>query len=135
MKHAINRRGFLKQAAVTGAGLWVVGPGALARSRSPNEKLNIGVIGVGGRGDANLQSVAGENIVALCDIDDQTLAKAAARFPVAATYNDFRKLLDRKDIDAVVVSTPDHVHAFATTMALAQGRHVYCEKPLTHSVS
>jgi predicted dehydrogenase len=135
MKHTTNRRAFLKQAAVTGAGLWVTGPGAFARRLSPNEKLNIGVIGVGGRGGANLQSVAGENIVALCDIDDQTLAKAAAGFPRAAIYSDFRKLLDRKDIDAVVVSTPDHMHAFATTMALAQGRHVYCEKPLTHSVS
>ena len=134
MKHGTSRREFLKQTAVTGVGLWVTGRMAWGESKSPNEKLNIGVIGVGGRGDADLHAVASENIVALCDIDDHALDRAMMQFPKAARYNDFRKLLERKDIEAVVVATPDHVHAFATTLALSQRRHVYCEKPLTHSV-
>jgi len=119
MKHGTSRREFLKQTAVTGVGLWVTGRTAWGESKSPNEKLNIGVIGVGGRGDADLHAVASENIVALCDIDDHTLDRAMMQFPKAARYNDFRKMLERKDIDAVVVATPDHVHAFATTLALS----------------
>src|SRR4051794_9766050 len=113
MKHGINRREFIKQSALTGAGLWVAGGSVWAKSRSPNEKLNVGIIGVGGRGAANLDGVSSENIVALCDIDDHTLDQAMMRFPKAERYNDFRKLLERKDLDAVTVSTPDHVHAFA----------------------
>jgi predicted dehydrogenase len=134
MKQGTSRREFLKRTAVTGAGLWVTGRTGWAESKSPNEKLNIGVIGVGGRGTADLHAVASENIVALCDIDDHTLDRRMMQFPRAARYNDFRKMLERKDIDAVVVATPDHVHAVATTLALSQGRHVYCEKPLAHSV-
>jgi predicted dehydrogenase len=136
MKHGSSRREFLKQTAAAGAGLWVTGGAAWARKKtvSANEKLNIGVIGVGGRGRDDLQGVASENIVALCDIDDKILDRAIQQFPKAARYNDFRKLLDQRDLDAVVVATPDHVHAFATTWALHRGLHVYCEKPLTHSV-
>ncbi len=134
MNQGINRREFMKRTALTGAGLWVAGSATAAKRPSPNERLNIGVIGVGGRGDADLGGVASENIVALCDIDDNVLGRAATRFPMAAKYNDFRKLLERKDIDAVVIATPDHIHAIATLMALNQGHHVYCEKPLTHSV-
>jgi predicted dehydrogenase len=130
----MKRREFLKQSASTGAGLWLGGHAALAQTRSPNEKLNIALIGVGGQGGGNLRNVQSENIVALCDIDEGTLAKAAQRFPKAATYHDFRKLLERRDIDAVVVSTPDHTHAVAAAWAMQQGRHVYCEKPLTHSI-
>jgi predicted dehydrogenase len=129
-----NRREFLKRGAAAGVGLWVAGGSAWAQGKSPNEKLNIGCIGVEGKGASDMRGVASENIVAMCDIDDQSLARAAMRFPQAAKYNDFRKLLERKDIDAVVVSTPDHVHAFATNMALKLGKHVYCQKPLTHSV-
>src|SRR5262245_58320481 len=132
-----SRRTFLKQTALGTAGFWLAGAAASAASRklSANDKLNIGVIGVSNRGGDNLNGVAGENIVALCDIDDKFLGAAAQKFPAAKTYNDFRRLLDQKDIDAVVISTPDHTHAIPTTWALKSGRHVYCEKPLTHTIS
>jgi predicted dehydrogenase len=103
-------------------------------SRSPNEKLNIGCIGVAAQGEYNLNNVASENIVALCDIDAQRLGKAAERFPKAEKYADYRKLLDRTDLDAVVIATPDHSHAIPAIRALKQGLDVYCEKPLTHTV-
>ena len=99
-----------------------------------NERLNIAAIGVGGRGAGDLAAVSGENIVALCDVDSQRLGAAAKRYPKSETYTDYRKLLDRKDLDAVVVATPDHHHAVATMRALRRGLHVYCEKPLTHTV-
>ncbi|HUU09738.1 MAG TPA: Gfo/Idh/MocA family oxidoreductase [Phycisphaerae bacterium] len=94
------------------------------------------VIGVAGRGGDSLGGVSRETIVALCDVDDQRLAGAAKRFPKAKTYNDFRRMLDEveNEVDAVVVSTPDHTHAPAAARALAMGKHCYCEKPLTHSV-
>ena len=76
-----------------------------------NDKLNIGVVGVAGRGAGNLAGVAGENIVALCDVDTRNLAGAHQKFPQATKYVDFRKMLERKDLDAVVCSTPDHTHA------------------------
>jgi predicted dehydrogenase len=101
------------------------------------DRVNVGVIGVGGRGAVNLAGVAavdGVNIVALCDVDEEALAKAAAKFPKAAIEHDFRKLLERKEVEAVVISTPDHTHAPAAALALRQGKHVYVEKPLTHSV-
>jgi predicted dehydrogenase len=132
----MNRRNFIYQTGATAAGLWLA-PQILAASRkiSPNEKLNIGVIGVTGRGGENLNGVSSENIVALCDVDDNHLASATKKFPQAKTYNDFRELIDRKDLDAVVVSTPDHTHAVCTVAALKSGRPVYCEKPLTRTVS
>ncbi len=102
---------------------------------SPNEKLNLGVIGVAGRGAENLRAVSSENITALCDVDENHLKVAAERFPSAKKYRDFRRLLDQKEIDAVVISTPDHTHAVAAVAALTSGRHVYCEKPLTRTVS
>jgi predicted dehydrogenase len=129
-----NRRDFLKQSAITGAGLWLGAGRAPADPRSPNEKLNIACIGVGGRGEADMMACAGENIVALCDIDDQSLGKAASRFPQARQYSDFRRLLEQKDVEAVVIATPDHTHAAAANMAMKLGKHVYCEKPLTHTV-
>lgn len=104
------------------------------RRLSANEKLNIGIIGTAHRAGENIKGVEHENIVAICDIDEQFLAAAEQRFPGAKTYHDFRKLLEQKDIDAVVVSTADHCHAVATAAALRLGKHVYCEKPLTHTV-
>jgi predicted dehydrogenase len=107
-----------------------------AWAQSPNEKLNIAVIGVAGRGGGNLAGVSTENIVALCDVDANNLDQAAKNFPQAKTYSDFRKMLEEldKQIDAVVVSTPDHTHAPAGVMAMKMGKHCYCEKPLTWSV-
>ncbi|HVR73876.1 MAG TPA: Gfo/Idh/MocA family oxidoreductase [Planctomycetota bacterium] len=133
MSKKSTRREFLKRTAGV-AGLSLAVPGILADSKSPNEKLQIGIIGTSGRAGENIEGVQGEAIVALADVDDRLLAAAAQRFPHAEKQNDFRKLLDGKGIDAVVVSTPDHTHAAATLLALRSGRHVYCEKPLAHSV-
>jgi predicted dehydrogenase len=128
---SLSRRRFLGASAA--AGFWAVG---FRQERSPNARLHVGVIGVGGmRGEANAAGCAGEAIVALCDVDARNLEKAAARFPKAARYADFREMLEKeKSLDAVVISTPDHVHAPAAAMAMRLGKHVYCEKPLAHSV-
>jgi predicted dehydrogenase len=110
---------------------------AFLRAQGVGNKLNVAVIGCGGRGEGNLGEIAsvGENIVALCDVNQKNLEKAAKRFPQAKTFSDFRKMYDSfKDFDAVAVSTAEHTHAFATLPALKMGKHVYCEKPLTHNV-
>jgi hypothetical protein len=109
---------------------------AFLRGQNLNHKLNLAIIGAGGRGGGNLESVSAENIVALCDVNGKNLDKAAAKFPQARKYTDFRKVFDRaKDFDAVVVSTCEHTHAFATMPALELGKHVYCEKPLTYKIT
>jgi len=134
-RNQVNRREFLGRTAAAGAAASFVVP-ALAQSRSPNEKLNVAVIGVAGRGDAQLRAASAENVVALCDVDSKRLAAAAAKFPKAKCYADFRKLFDElhKQIDAVTVSTADHTHAPAGAMAMRLGKHCYCEKPLAYSV-
>ena len=118
------------------AGAVVLGAPAFLRGKGLNEKLNIAVIGAGGRGASDTSEVARtENIVALCDVSETNLNKAAQKYPQARKYVDFRKLYDdANDIDAVVVATAEHTHAFATMPALKLGKHVYCEKPLTHSI-
>src|SRR5437016_4448355 len=129
----LTRRQFLHSTVAGGA--VVLGAPALLHGKGLNEKLNIAIIGAGGRGEANTKSVSSENIVALCDIDENRLNKAAQKYPGARKYVDFRKLYDdAKDIDAVVVSTAEHAHVFATLPALQLGKHVYCEKPLTHTI-
>ncbi|OHB84823.1 MAG: hypothetical protein A2V98_20850 [Planctomycetes bacterium RBG_16_64_12] len=133
MNRRTNRRRFLKNTAWAGVGIWAAGTARTSLGRSPNEKLNIGVIGASGRGGANTASVSSENIVALCDVDSKRLEEAAAKHPQAIKYADWRKLLDQKGIDAVVVSTTDHTHAPACVWAMNRGMSVYCEKPLAHS--
>jgi predicted dehydrogenase len=138
----VGRRQFLRQALAAGtatlaAGSWGLRPQpALARpARSPNERLNIAIVGVANKGKHNLDNVASENIVALCDVDGNFLAQIGEQYPNAARYADYRTLFDeRTDLDAVVVSTPDHSHALPTILALQRGLDVYCEKPLAHSV-
>src|SRR5262249_19543046 len=106
-------------------------------SRAANEKLNLVIIGCGGRGGANMQSVLGENIVALCDVSEPNLLQAARKAPQAKQFRDFRKLYDElkeSEYDAVGVSSTEHTHAFATLPALQRKKHVYCEKPLTHNI-
>jgi predicted dehydrogenase len=132
MNRNTSRRTFLKNSLITTAGLYAAP--VFARKLSANDKLNIGVIGTAHRAASNIKGVLGENIVAICDVDETYLDAAAVKFPDAKKYFDFRKLLEQKDIDAVVVSTADHTHAFATSAALKSGRHVYCEKPLAHDV-
>ncbi|HUS91949.1 MAG TPA: Gfo/Idh/MocA family oxidoreductase [Phycisphaerae bacterium] len=133
MKRRIERRTFLKQSVMAGAGVMVLRSGIL-HGKSPNEKLNIAGIGVGGRGWGDLNAVRSENIVALCDVNAKNLAKAAKQFPDAKTYVDWRKCLEQKDIDAVVCGTTDHTHAFINVWAMNRGKHVYCEKPIANSV-
>jgi len=104
--------------------------------KSPNEKLNIAAIGAGGRATGNIRGCEAENIVALCDVDDRQAAEMFTRFAKAARYRDFRKMLDKegRGIDAVIVSTPDHMHATAAIWCMERGLHVYVEKPLTRTV-
>ncbi len=119
------------------AGLAFGGPQTLARAnfKSPNEKLDIAGVGTNGRAAADLEGVSSENIVALCDVDSNSLADALKRYPGARPYNDYRVMLEKeKSIDAVVVATPDHHHAPAAIRAIRAGKHVYVEKPLTHNV-
>jgi predicted dehydrogenase len=129
-----SRRGFAR--TVLGSALGALTFPAIGRGRGASEKLNIALVGVGGRGADNHKSVDSQNVVALCDVDDGRLGEAAKRSPMAKKYHDFRRMYDElhKQIDAVVVSTPDHTHAVIAKAALALGKHVYCEKPLTHSI-
>jgi Oxidoreductase family, NAD-binding Rossmann fold/Oxidoreductase family, C-terminal alpha/beta domain len=102
---------------------------------APSAKLNIAGIGVGGMGTGDVKSVSGENIVALCDVDKDALERNAKLYPKAKLHSDYRKMLEtQKDIDAVVIATPDHMHAVISMMAIKLGKHVHCQKPLTHSV-
>src|SRR3954469_9981863 len=129
----VTRRQFTRT-LLTAAGGIVAAP-AFLRGQNLNDKLNIAIIGAGGRGGSNLASVSSQNIVALCDVNANNLNSAAAKHRNAKKFADFRKVFDNaKDFDAVVVSTCEHTHAFATMLALQSGKHVYCEKPLTHNI-
>ncbi len=137
MKNPLNRRRFLRQTTTLGAGSFMLGaaPFAFASARASTDKLRLACIGIGRRGGVNLKAVAGEEIVALCDVDEQRLNEVAATVPNARKYFDFRKLLEQeKHLDGVVISTPDHCHAPIALMAMKLGIHVYCEKPLTHTI-
>jgi hypothetical protein len=124
MNHKPTRRQFIGQTAALRAAFWVVGNRALSAAKSPNEKLNIGVIGCGGRGFRNLEGCRSENIVTLCDVDEQRGAEAFKQFPAVKRYHDYRVMLDKqRDLDAVIVSTPDHHHAPASVMAMKLGKH------------
>lgn len=140
----MNRRTFMGSAAI--AAFTIIPSGVLAKNseKSPSDKLNVAVIGAGGMGNANVNNLAGEkidpamreNIVALCDVDDVQAAKTFKEFPKAKTYRDFRKMLEKqKDIDAVIIATPDHTHTVAAMAAMQLGKHVYVQKPLTRLVS
>jgi predicted dehydrogenase len=134
----IKRRDFLK---TTGAGMTLAAGGvfselAAQESTAASAQLNIACIGTANRAAADINGVKGENIVAICDIDSNYLNRAAGMFPKANKYVDYRELIDTEDggIDAVVVATADHNHAPASLRAIQAGKHVYCEKPLTHTV-
>ncbi len=132
----INRRQVL--AAGAAAAAFTIVPRHVlggAGHKPPSEKLNIAGVGIGGMGAGDIRSVAGENIVALCDVDQKALDRNAKKYPKAKLHTDFRKMLEtQKDIDAVMIATPDHVHAVVSMMAIKLGKHVHCQKPLTHSV-
>ncbi len=135
-----NRRGFLKSTATLAsavAAVSVVPRHVLGGPRQipPSEKMNVAGVGIGGMGGSNLANLAAENIVALCDVDLAYAAHTIKRYPKAKVYTDYRKMLDaQKDIDGVVVGTPDHTHAVISMAAIRSGKHVYCQKPLTHDV-
>jgi predicted dehydrogenase len=134
----LDRRSFISVSAAGTAAAWGGYFSALpARAaRSPNEKLNIAAVGTGGMAAADISSLAHENIYALCDVDENTLGTAGGKFPKAQRYFDYRVMfeLERSNIDAVLVATPDHIHAPASVMAMRLGKHVYCQKPLAWSV-
>ena len=127
----ITRRETLKTAAA-----FMILPAGLARGYAANEKLNIGVIGIGGIGWTNVVALVklGENIAALCDVDSGILEKRGAQYPKAAKYTDFRKMIEKEKLDGVVVATPDHSHAYISVWAMKHGLNVYCQKPLTQTV-
>lgn len=140
----MHRRDALKRsAAVVAAGSLL--PSSLANAqtqptlvstRAKDEPLKLAVIGIANRGAANLGGVSSQSIVALCDVDAEYLKSTGAKFPDAKQYRDYRKLFEEMDdLDGVVISTPDHHHAVASMMAIQRGLHVYCEKPLTHTVA
>ena len=134
----ISRRFFFMSSAASLVASKMLGrPASLSRLgyKSPNEKLNIAAIGAGGKGASDIDGCKSENIVALCDADWKNAAKTFEKYPTAKQYKDFRKMLDQqKDIDAVTISTPDHTHAVAALWAMERGKHVYVQKPLTHSL-
>jgi predicted dehydrogenase len=139
MTHNNNqtRRQFIHTSGAAGAILISTGVHTstdVRDSKSPNEKLNVGIIGSGGRGRANLGGVSGENIYALCDLYDAPIQQAKRRHAKAKVFYDWRKLIDDDNVDAVVISTADHHHALAAVAAMRAGKHVYCEKPLAHTV-
>jgi predicted dehydrogenase len=132
-----TRRSFLGSAASAIALVSLVPRHVLggAGQRSPGEKLNIAGIGVGGMGATNLRALESEKIVALCDVDPEYAAKTIQRYPKAKVWTDYREMLEKqKDIEAVMIATPDHTHAVITLAAIQAGKHVYCQKPLTHDI-
>ncbi len=136
MTQQLSRRTFLRNAAELGACVAVAGRTTPVVSQSPNEKLNIACVGLGNQGRHNLGLVSSQNIVALCDVDDSRTAMYGPKHPRARTFSDFRVMLDAMDrqIDAVVVTTPNHSHATIAIAAMKAGKHVYCEKPLAHTI-
>lgn len=133
MPARLTRRHLLRAAAAAPA-LFTISD-SRRRVLGANERLDLAVIGVGGRGAGNLDAVSSENVVALCDVDTAALDAAAGKHPAAARFADYRTLLEKAKLDAVVIATPDHHHAPPTVRALSRGLHVYCEKPLTHTVA
>jgi predicted dehydrogenase len=135
MSWTTHRRHFLASTAAVSAGYWL-GTTPSQAADSPNNKLNLAVIGIGGRGSSNLGGVKGQNIVALVDVDEQRAGKAFEQFPTAERFQDFRKMFDKLEnkIDGVVISTPDHTHFHPAYWAMQRGKHVYLEKPLAHNV-
>jgi predicted dehydrogenase len=138
MSHQSNRRQFLKTSAAIGVGYWVAGGVQAAETGSPNERIAMASVGIGGKGSSDSADAGNHgDMVAICDVDENRLnAAGESRFPKAKRFTDFRKMLDEmgKSIDAVTVSTPDHTHAAAGLMAMRMGKHCFCQKPLTRTV-
>lgn len=135
-----SRRSFIKNASIAAGGFMIVPRHVLGRGFiAPSDKLNIAAIGVGGKGTVNLHNSwnnGAENIVALCDVDDRQAADSRKKWPKASYYHDFREMYDKesKNFDAVIITTPDHMHAVMALPAMQMEKHVYLEKPLTHDI-
>ena len=137
MSFITNRRGFLQTTAIAGLGYWVAGGVEAAESHSPNGRIQVGCIGVGGKGQSDVQNMSKfGKIFALCDVDATTLEGMSHQYKTEHNFSDFREMLDKMGdkIDAVTVSIPDHNHAVASSKAMRMGKHVYCQKPLAHSI-
>jgi len=138
MSRRTNRRGFLKSAAMGTTGWLILGHGRSARSYQANEKLNIAVVGVGNRGRYHVGAVprVGQNLAAVCDANEKRAAESFDKLSDVPKYQDFRKMLDEMDrqLDGVIVATPDHTHAVIAARAMKRGKHVYVEKPMAHDV-
>ena len=138
MSQSLNRRDLLKGTAALGTGLYLgISTESARAADSPNEKVNVACIGIGGQGGSNLRGLRKiANIVALCDVDDERASKAYEQNSGAKKFYDYRTMFDEMEstIDAVVVSTPDHTHFHPSMMALERSKHLYCEKPMAHSV-
>ncbi len=138
MKPGLTRRNFIRASALTGTGFLILRQSRLAFAYDANNKLRVAGIGIGGQGRSDLDNIAGSGaeIVALCDVDQSRAGNIFQKHPQAKVFKDFRRMLDEMDkqIDAVVVATPDHTHAVAAVAAMKRGKHVYCEKPLTRTV-
>ncbi|MGH9719005.1 MAG: Gfo/Idh/MocA family protein [Bryobacteraceae bacterium] len=130
----MQRRDLLKSAATTAAGFTILRSGTLRGQNAPSNRLNIALIGVWGRGTAHYATLRNNNVVALCDVNDLRTKEALQIFPKAKTYSDWRRLLDQKDVEAVIICTADHHHAFIANWALNRDMHVFCEKPLGISI-
>jgi predicted dehydrogenase len=136
-----SRRQFIRHTALAGAGFFIVPRHVLGKGfRAPSDKLNIAAIGAGGKAEVNIPyawNKGAENIVSLCDVDDRMAANMRKKFPQASFYRDYRTMLEKehKTIDAVIVTTPDHMHYVQTIAAMELGKHVYTEKPLTHDIA
>ena len=136
----ISRRSFLQKGAVLTAGITVVPSMVMGKklghAAAPSDKLNVACVGIGGMGAANLGKLESENIVALCDVDWGYSKKVFEKYPNAKRFRDWREMFDKmgKEIDAVVIATADHTHAVIAATAITLGKHVYVQKPLTHSV-
>ena len=120
--------------AFTGAAGLILPETRLFGADAPSNKLNVALVGTWGRGEAHFGGMSTENVVALCDVNEQHLAGAAKRWPNAKTYVDWRKMLDQKDIEAVICCTADHMHAFVANWTMNRGKHIYCEKPLANTI-
>jgi predicted dehydrogenase len=129
----IPRRQFLKSTAA-GIGLTILPSGVLSGANAPSNKLNVALVGAYGRARAHYSVISSENVVALCDVNEEHIAIAAKRFPNAKHYVDWRKCLEQKDLDAVICCTTDFTHAFVANWAMNRGLHVYCEKPMANCV-
>ncbi|MCK4958308.1 MAG: Gfo/Idh/MocA family oxidoreductase, partial [Planctomycetes bacterium] len=136
-QNKISRRRFLGSTAI-GAAAFTIVPRHVLGGRgytAPSEKLHVAGVGIGGMGKNNVKNCSNENIVALCDVDHDHAGKIFDLYPKAKRYKDYRKMLEKqKDIDAVVIATPDHTHAVIAMAAMRAGKHVYVQKPLAHSV-